>query len=416
MSKIYRWKFSIEEISSPSIESSNCPKGLTSDNREIWLRYICKRIDELMTDTTMQEPAFREIEEMVNLRQQQQMLYDKQQERQRQKRAERRERRRSMESPKITFIPDGLTICYEEEYGRFLKQEVEFMPTCLEDYQYQLRLIERWYTKSVPQLIAMGRPDAAFGVSMALCKVLPQYVFRADINEVFNKKKPRLCRLLVGAFEGLVQSVKAWNNEAERKRVCDFLLTEANRYQDWNGVAQTILAMIPSEAFVGEPLKIARAMNEAELLQARLQKQEEARRIEDEKESRSLIPLNPEYETNIFSSRNIDTDCDLIADLMWRENEYIQQLMVAGHYQEAALRFLQMTKSMCRHFIEDRHYEYYDDVYSPESVTSYQIEKFIALDKAGKLPAETKTFLSLAWQEIKDTECYQQYGIPEDGL
>ena len=123
MSKIYRWKFSIEEISSPSIESSNCPKGLTSDNREIWLRYICKRIDELMTDTTMQEPAFREIEEMVNLRQQQQMLYDKQRERQRQKRAERRERRRSMESPKITFIPDGLTICYEEEYGRFLKQE-----------------------------------------------------------------------------------------------------------------------------------------------------------------------------------------------------------------------------------------------------------------------------------------------------
>ena len=42
-------------------------------------------------------------------------------------------------------------------------------------------LIERWYKKSVLQLIAMGRPDAAYGVSMALCKAIPQFVFREDI-------------------------------------------------------------------------------------------------------------------------------------------------------------------------------------------------------------------------------------------
>lgn len=53
---------------------------------------------------------------------------------------------------------------------------VEFTPTCQEDFLYQRRLIERWHKKSVPQLIAMGRPDAAYGVSMALCKAIPQFV------------------------------------------------------------------------------------------------------------------------------------------------------------------------------------------------------------------------------------------------
>ena len=55
-----------------------------------------------------------------------------------------------MERPKITYIPKGLTVDYTEEYGRLLKQEVEFTPTCQEDFLYQRRLIERWYKKSVP--------------------------------------------------------------------------------------------------------------------------------------------------------------------------------------------------------------------------------------------------------------------------
>lgn len=321
-----------------------------------------------------------------------------------------------MERPKITYIPKGLTVDYTEEYGRLLKQEVEFTPTCQEDFLYQRRLIERWYKKSVPQLIAMGRPDAAYGVSMALCKAISQFVFREDIKTMLDTQKPQLRKLVVGAFKGLVESVKAWNNESERRKVCDFLHTEAIRYKGWRGMSQTLIAMVPSAAFTGEPMAVTREMNETEVYQERLRKQEEKQRIEAEKETRSLIPLNPDYETRIFNSRNIGWDCDQIWHLMLEENKWIERLAEQGDYQEAALRFMQMTKSMCRHFVEDEHYNYFDDMYSPEYAIDDLIDLFAGLDKAGKLPVETKEYLEKAWQEIKETECYQDYGLPRKGV
>lgn len=321
-----------------------------------------------------------------------------------------------MERPKITYIPKGLTVDYTEEYGRLLKQEVEFTPTCQEDFLYQRRLIERWYKKSVPQLIAMGRPDAAYGVSMALCKAIPQFIFREDIKTMLDTQRPQLRKLIIGAFEGLVESVKAWNNETERRKVCDFLSTEAIRYKEWRGMSQTLMALMPSAAFTGEPIAVTREMNETEVYQERLRKQEEKRRMEAEKEARSLIPLNPDYETRIFNSRNIGWDCDEIWHLMLEENKRIERLVEQGDYQEAALRFMQMTKSMCRHFVEDEHYNYFDDMYSPEYAIDDLIDLFAGLDKAGKLPVETKVYLEKAWQEIKETECYQDYGLPRKGI
>lgn len=321
-----------------------------------------------------------------------------------------------MERPKITYIPRGLTVDYTEEYGRLLKQEVEFTPTYQEDFLYQRRLIERWYKKSVPQLIAMGRPDAAYGVSMALCKAIPQFVFREDIKTMLDTQKPQLRKLVVGAFEGLVESVKAWNNENERRKVCDFLHTEAKRYKEWRGMTQTLVALVPSAAFEGEPKTVIREMSETEVYQERLRKQEEKRRMEAEKEARSIIPLNLDYETRIFNRRNISWDCDQIWHLMLEENKRIERLAEQGDYQEAALRFMQMTKSMCRHFVEDEHYNYFDDMYSPEYAIDDLIDLFAGLDKAGKLPVETKEYLEKAWQEIKETECYQDYGLPRKGI
>ena len=101
---------------------------------------------------------------------------------------------------------------------------------------------------------------------------------------------------------------------------------------------------------------------------------------------------------------------------MLEENKRIERLAEQGDYQEAALRFMQMAKSMCRHFVEDEHYNYFDDMYSPEYAIDDLIGLFAGLDKAGKLPVETKVYLEKAWQEIKDTECYQDYGLPRKGI
>lgn len=413
-SKFY-WTFRIETSRFGGVLGPSCDY-VTDENREAWQRFVENKIRELMKPETMDLPEFKEYMAKVQEEKRKREEYDRREKELRIKHADERRRRSSMERPKITYIPKGLTVDYTEEYGRLLKQEVEFTPTCQDDFLYQRRLIERWYKKSVPQLIAMGRPDAAYGVSMALCKAIPQFVFREDIKTMLDTQRPQLRKLIIGAFEGLVESVKAWNNETERRKVCDFLSTEAKRYKEWRGMTQTLMALMPSAAFVGEPIAVTREMNETEVYQERLRKQEEKRRMEAEKEARSLIPLNPDYEKRIFNSRNIGWDCDQIWHLMLEENKRIERLAEQGDYQEAALRFMQMTKSMCRHFVEDEHYNYFDDMYSPEYAIDDLIDLFAGLDKAGKLPVETKEYLEKAWQEIKETECYQDYGLPRKGI
>lgn len=413
-SKFY-WTFRIETSRFGGVLGPSCDY-VTDENREAWQRFVENKIRELMKPETMDLPEFKEYMAKVQEEKRKREEYNRREKELRIKHADERRRRSSMERPKITYIPKGLTVDYTEEYGRLLKQEVEFTPTCQDDFLYQRRLIERWYKKSVPQLIAMGRPDAAYGVSMALCKAIPQFVFREDIKTMLDTQRPHLRKLIIGAFEGLVESVKAWNNETERRKVCDFLFTEAKRYKEWRGMTQTLMALMPSAAFTGEPMTVTREMNETEVYQERLRKQEEKRRMEAEKEARSLIPLNPDYETRIFNSRNIGWDCDQIWHLMLEENKRIERLVEQGDYQEAALRFMQMTKSMCRHFVEDEHYNYFDDMYSPEYAIDDLIDLFTGLDKAGKLPVETKVYLEKAWQEIKETECYQDYGLPRKGI
>ena len=413
-SKFY-WTFRIETSRFGGVLGPSCDY-VTDENREAWQRFVENKIRELMKPETMDVPEFKEYMAKVQEEKRKREEYNRREKELRIKHADERRRRSSMERPKITYIPRGLTVDYTEEYGRLLKQEVEFTPTYQEDFLYQRRLIERWYKKSVPQLIAMGRPDAAYGVSMALCKAIPQFVFREDIKTMLDTQKPQLRKLVVGAFEGLVESVKAWNNETERRKVCDFLHTEAKRYKEWRGMTQTLVALMPSAAFTGEPMAVTREMNETEVYQERLRKQEEKQRIEAEKEARSLIPLNPDYETRIFNSRNIGWDCDQIWHLMLEENKRIERLAEQGDYQEAALRFMQMTKSMCRHFVEDEHYNYFDDMYSPEYAIDDLINLFVGLDKDGKLPIDTKEYLDKAWLEIKETACYQDYGLPRKGI
>ena len=68
-------------------------------------------------------------------------------------------------------------------------------------------------------------------------------------------------------------------------------------------------------------------------------------------------------------------------------------------------------KTMCRHFIRDEHYCYFDGLYSPEYAIDYLVDFFNELEKEGKLPNETKEYLKKAWQEIMETECHQDYGM-----
>ena len=101
---------------------------------------------------------------------------------------------------------------------------------------------------------------------------------------------------------------------------------------------------------------------------------------------------------------------------MLEENKNIEQLLATGEYQTAALMFLQLTKSMCRHFVIDRHWEYFDDMYNPEYAIEDLIEKFKTLAKQGKLPEAVDTYLHEAWKEIEEMESCTDYGVPRREL
>ena len=410
MKSEYYWTFRIETSRFGGVMGPSCDY-VTDENREAWQRFVEKKIREVMKPETMESPEFKECLEKVLEERRKREEYSRWEEELRIKHADERRRRSSMEKPKIAYIPKGLTVDYEKEYGRLIRQEVTFVPTVEDDFLYQLRFLERWNKKSVPQLIELERPDAAFAVAVELCRQLPDFVFRRDIEGYLKPKKPRLRKLIEGAFSALVDSVKAWNNDEKRRWVCDFIFKQMKYYHDFRGLQKELLQMRPSEPFVGEPVEVIREKSEEDLLLERKQKREEQQRLEAEKEARSVIPLNENYETRIFASSNVGWDCDFISLLMHEENERIKAMANRGEYQEAALRFMQLAKSMCRHFISDEHYCNFDDMYSPEYAIDDLVDFFNGLAEESKLPDETKEYLKKAWREIMETECHQDYGM-----
>lgn len=412
----YYWTFRIESSRYYGEKPPGNLDFITDENKDAWQRFIQNKISELMKPDTMELPEFKECLEIVQEEKRKREEYCRRGKELRIKHADERRRRSSMEKPKIAYIPKGLTVDYEKEYGRLIRQEVTFVPTVLDDFLYQLRFLERWYKKSVPQLIELKRPDAAFAVAVELCRQLPEFVFRRDIEEYLKPKKPRLRKLIEGAFSALVDSVKAWNNDDKRRWVNDFVFKQTKYYHDFRGLQKVMLQMRPSEPFVGKPVEVVREKSEEDLLSERKQKREEQQRLEAEKEARSVIPLNEDYEARIFASSIVDWDCRIISHLMHHENERIKALANGGEYQEAALRFMQLAKSMCRHFISDEHYCYFDDMYSPEYAIDVLVDFFNELAKEGKLPEEVKEYLKKAWQEIMETECHQDYGMLSNKL
>lgn len=62
--------------------------------------------------------------------------------------------------------------------------------------------------------------------------------------------------------------------------------------------------------------------------------------------------------------------------------------------------------------MEDEHYDYFDDMYSPDYVCQEMIEAIINAIKSGSLPAEDLQRLSDGLEKLKHTEAFDDYGVP----
>ena len=399
-----------------SMSGIPCPDCVDESNYQAWSRYLSKQIDKLLCAETMQTAEFQEELEKVRRDKEERIAHQKRLD----EAAEVRRRRSCMARPKIDYIPKGLTVDLEEAYAEYFKQEVEFRPENKEDFLYMLRLLERWEKKSIPAVLAKGRPDAAYAIAMGLCEHLALLIEREDMGVYLEAYKQRIGKLVYAGFAALAESVRAWNHEEKRKVVVAYIGRSMERFDGYGRMRNRLSALIPMEPLKGDPVAVVREMSVAEERAAREAEQRrlaaERQRREAEKEARSLIPLNREYEEKVFNSRNVGWDCHVICQLMLKENRKIERLLAAGEYQTGALRFLQLTKSMCRHFVMDRHWEYFDDMYSPEYAIEDLIETFGKLAKEGRLPEEVNRYIHEAWKEIEETECCADYGVPRESL
>ena len=415
MAKLYDWEFGLFERAWGR-RGVACPDCVNESNHKVWRRFLDRAVRKLLCTETMETEEFRELLEEVREEEAQRLVWEKRAE----KMAEARRRRSCMARPKIDYVPKGLTVDLEEAYAEYFKQEVEFRPENKEDFLYMLRLLERWEKKSIPAVLAKGRPDAAYAIAMGLCEHLALLIEREDMEVYLEAYKQRVGKLIYASFAALVDSVAAWNNEEKREEVFTYIFTHLSRFDGFKRVQNNIQMLAPSKKLTGEPLKIEREMNDEEERAAReaeqRRREKERQMLEAEKEAKSLIPLNKDYEQRIFNRRNVDWDCYSIWQLMLEENKNIETLLTVGEYQTGALRFLQLTKSMCRHFVIDRHWEYFDDMYSPEYAIEDLVEAFEKLAKEGRLPEEVNRYIHEAWREIEETECCTDYGMPRGAL
>ena len=393
---------------------------ITPEDGEVWAKYLKKKIEGLIKEDVCQSQEFQELRKDIMQRRAEEKAQRQRYEEREERRKETEKRRKCMERPKVDYVPKGLHIDLEEVYERYMQQVVTFQPENKEDFLYMLRLLERWINKSVPQVTEKKRPDAAYAIAMSLCRSLPLLIIRSDISEYLDEYKLRIGKLAYAMFEALSESVKAWNNEAERKRTVFVIKQQLGYYKAYKNVQKRVAAIMPTEAFVGEPVSVEREMNDTELREARekerKRKEKELQMLEAEREAKSLIPLNIDYEIRIFDRRNINEDCSRIWYMMTDEEKNIRELTDKGAYKEAALLFLQLTKSMCRHFILDRHWECFDDLYSPEYAIEDMVKWFGRLKREKKLPKEVDKYLHEAWKEIAATECCTDYGLPRQEL
>jgi len=117
---------------------------------------------------------------------------------------------------------------------------------------------------------------------------------------------------------------------------------------------------------------------------------------------------NPQFES-LFNPHNIDEDCKKIADeIDTALRPHICEMLKAGKYKEAVTLYLDLMRTMVRHFVDDEHYCYFDDMYSPEYSLQWIYEDIMKYD----IDQKSRKLLEEGHKEILQSECYQEYGYP----
>ena len=257
----FLWHLEFEPFTWHTFYGEQCPLFVTEENKEAWRRYLTKVIKKHLKAEVMNTPEFRDIELQIREEKLLRIKWDEQ----RKRSLEKQRYRAKMERPRINYIPKGLSVDYEEEYSKYLMQEVSFEPRDNDDFMAQLRLQERWHKKSIPQILEKNRPGAAYAIAMALCKHIPLLINRDDIQELVGEYKRRIGKLIFDSYQALVEAVKIWNHEEKRQEVCRFIAENAGQYQHYRGMKKRLMDLMIEMYSDGEPVAVVREPNDFEI-------------------------------------------------------------------------------------------------------------------------------------------------------
>ncbi len=90
------------------------------------------------------------------------------------------------------------------------------------------------------------------------------------------------------------------------------------------------------------------------------------------------------------------------------EADFIKEALDARLYKQAVTQYLQLLKSMVNHFVDDEHFCYFDDMYSPEYSLQWIYEDIMKCN----IDQESRNLLEDGHKEILQSEWYQEYGYP----
>lgn len=114
----------------------------------------------------------------------------------------------------------------------------------------------------------------------------------------------------------------------------------------------------------------------------------------------------------VFNENNIDNDCDTIARQLSPYRETVRESLGQGNYTEAVTILLEVLESLTYHFVKDEHYDYFDDMYSPDYVCQDMMKTVIDAIKSGNVPSTELQRLKGVLEKLKHTEAYEDYGVP----
>jgi hypothetical protein len=118
-------------------------------------------------------------------------------------------------------------------------------------------------------------------------------------------------------------------------------------------------------------------------------------------------------EDDIFAPCNLDPDCDTIGRLLYDYGEkFILSALKDGEYAIAVGNYFLMLDSLTMHFIEDEHWCWFDDYYSPDYTVRSIWDKLVPYIRSEALAGESLEDLEAGLAEIEASEAYQEYHVP----